>query len=77
MTVFSLIPSSRAICLLALPLASALRTSRSRGVSSAAGRCSVRAVSTAEAALGANGASPAAAARTPRMSSSGSASLSR
>ena len=77
LTVFSLIPSRRAISLFGAPSATSASTSRSRFVSSSPGRRSARTARRAEAAFGESGDSPRAAARIPEMSSSGSASLSR
>jgi hypothetical protein len=59
------------------PLATRVRTSRSRSESWVSGAQSVWRASSVRATFASRGDSPAAAARTPRTSSAGSASLSR
>ena len=78
LTVRSLIPSRRAICLFASPARTSASTSVSRLVScTAAADVSLRAVSSWRATFGWIGDSPRLTARTPSRTSSGSASLSR
>ena len=80
LTVRSLMPSRRAICLLARPLphqAQHFGLPLGQVDVSPLGCCLVRAVSSWRAARGCNGDSPRAAARTPSSRSSGSVSLSR
>ena len=77
LTVRSVMPSRRAICLLARPSRTSASTSRSRGVRSGMSAEGRRVTSSSRAARGWIGDSPRATARMPSRMSSGSASFSR
>ena len=77
LTVFSLMPSRLAICLLADPSATRTRTSRSRLDNRSSGELAVRSASNSAAAFGSRGASPRAAARIGSWSTAGSTSFNR